>query len=510
MQLRDIDKKSLVILNSETSNILKGILKETKQTADELILNLVENYDVNNFQEIETFAIGDAIGYGIYVIDQNKTIVKANKFYQELTGMWEREYIGKNVNYVLDNYFVNSRAVAVESLKSGKKTEGLGRPRRTDKDLLVTAIPILDNNNQATSVITVLRDATEQVQLQNKLDKNLQKTEVYEHELNYYRSKEKQVQLFIGNSENMEKIKSLITQVAPVDTTILITGETGVGKEVVSREIHIRSSRKNYPYIKVNCAAIPASLMESELFGYEKGAFTGADNMRKLGFFEMANKGTILLDEIGEIPLPLQSKMLRVLQEKELTRLGGTKPIPVDIRIIAATNKDLMQEVKDGLFRRDLYYRLCVIPMEIPPLRERISDIHILADHFADKFNRRYASTKKISLEAIKVLERYDWPGNVRELENIIERLVVISKSDIIDAQMVSSVVCIGGEAENQVILNNSETSLKDAVMSLEKQLIERALNDTGSSYKAAEKLGIDQSTIVRKAKKMGIKNWKV
>ncbi|MCP4130442.1 MAG: Fis family transcriptional regulator, partial [bacterium] len=316
--------------------------------------------------------------------------------------------------------------------------------------------------------------------------------------------------LFIGNDENMEKLKCLINQVAPVDTTILISGETGVGKEVVSREIHTRSNRRDYPYIKVNCAAIPASLMESELFGYEKGAFTGADNKRKLGFFELANHGTILLDEIGEIPLPLQSKLLRVLQEKELTRLGDTKPVSIDIRIIAATNKDLLKEVNAGLFRKDLYYRLCVIPMVIPPLRERLSDIHILSNHFLDKFNRKYGMTKKISTGAQDLLKQYDWPGNVRELENIIERLIVISKNDIIDKTGISSVLQLEKIDGIQSILNNPECSLKDSVMILEKHLIEKALNDTGSSYKAAEKLGMNQSTIVRKAQKLGINNWRV
>ncbi len=251
---------------------------------------------------IDSFAIADAVGYGIYVINDQSVITDANRTYRELTGMWPKEFLGKSVRQVLDGFFVNSRAVAVQALETGRKATGLGRPKRVDKDLLVTAIPVFDEQEHVVSVVTVLRDVTEELRLQRQLDKNLEITEIYQQELDYYRSRERGTRLLMGITEGMEQIKTLITQVAPVDTTVLISGETGVGKEVVSHEIHNRSHRKDYPYIKVNCAAIPASLMESELFGYERGAFTGADSKRKLGYFETANHGTILLDEIGEIP----------------------------------------------------------------------------------------------------------------------------------------------------------------------------------------------------------------
>lgn len=484
-------------------------LEKTDEAPDNFIQKLFNVYEMYKSHEMETFSIADAIGYGIYVTDREKTIIKANKSYGELTGMWEKEYLGKSIKTVLKDFFVNSRAVALEALRTGKKVEGLGRPVRTNKDLLVTAIPIPGINGEITSVLTVLRDVTEQMTLQNSLNKNLEKSEVYEHELNYFRSREKLSDPFIGNSKVMQQIRTLIAQVAPVDATILISGETGVGKEVVSRELHARSNRKEYSHIKVNCAAIPEYLMESEFFGYEKGAFTGAGNKRKIGFFEMANHGTIFLDEIAEIPLVLQSKLLRVLQEKEITRLGGGTPVAVDVRILAATNKDLKQEVEKGRFRKDLYYRLCVIPIHIPPLRERLSDTRLLAEHFLHKYNKKYNVHKAFSNGAFEVLTRYDWPGNVRELENIIERLLVISNVDLIEDEMVSSVI---GITENKIIkslLACDTSNLKCAVNSLEKQMIETALAETGSSYRAAEKLGLDQSTIIRKAKKLGITAWK-
>ncbi len=503
------DSSLNISLDGELSQRFRSCCKNAKISDSAMVDKLLKSYELYKSQAMETFAIGDAIGYGVYLIDHNEIILEANKTYEELTGLWEKEYKGRSVQEVLDKLFKNARAVAVEALRSGKKTEGLGRPSRTDRELLVTSVPIRGKNGKVSSVLTVLRDVTEQMTLQKNLNRNLEKTEIYEHELNYYRSQESQARLLIGSSPRMEDIKNLITQVAPVDTTVLITGETGVGKEVVSRELHMRSGRKDYPYIRVNCAAIPEALMESELFGYEKGAFTGADNKRKLGFFEMANHGTILLDEIGEIPLPLQSKLLRVIQEKELRRLGGTKAIPVDIRILAATNKDLKEEVKGGRFRSDLFYRLCVIPVEVPPLRERLPDIQVLAEHFIDRYNRMYLKNKRMSHAALLRLTHYNWPGNVRELENIIERLVVITKEDEIDEAVVSSVV---GMPENPLVnslMSSGGMRLKEAVAALESRMIETALRETGSSYRAAEKLGMDQSTIIRKARKLGIKDWK-
>ncbi|MDC7227514.1 MAG: sigma 54-interacting transcriptional regulator [Spirochaetales bacterium] len=476
------------------------------ENPEEYLEQLVGEYEPIKKDKVDIFSFGDAIDHGIYVIDENGIITHANKQYQKLTGMWEKEYLGKPVAPILSKFFHNSRAVATESLKTGKKLAGLSRPRRTDCELLVTSLPIKDDRDKTTMVITVLQDVTEEIKLQKKFDKNLEKTEQYEQELNYYRTKEAETSVILGSSPGMDVLKNLIVQIAPVDTTILLTGETGTGKEIISREIHNRSPRAEKPYIAVNCAAIPESLIESELFGYEKGAFTGAINQKKAGYFETANKGTLLLDEIGEIPLNLQSKLLRVLQEKEITRIGGTKPTPLDIRIIAATNKNLKKEVKEGRFRKDLYFRLCVIPLHIPPLRERTADIPSLAEKFLSLYNKKHNTEKYFSQTAVELFKQYDWPGNVRELENIVERLIVISRSNEISEIEVSAV--IGPELISDSVLPEQNMDLKTAVANLEKRMIEKALKETGSSYDAAEILGIDQSTVIRKAQKLGISGW--
>ncbi len=236
----------------------------------------------------------------------------------------------------------------------------------------------------------------------------------------------------IGRSPAMSQIYKTIGRVADSEVSVLITGETGTGKELAANLIHQNSARRNGPLIKVNCAALPETLIESELFGHEKGAFTGAVAQRK-GRFEQAHKGTIFLDEVGEITLPVQKKLLRVLQEGEIERVGGTGVVTVDVRVLAATNRDLLEEVKKGNFREDLYYRLNVIDLHMPPLRERRSDITILIEHFLDKYRfKPGAPPTKISEEAIEMLERYDWPGNVRQLENEIERAVVLSQGNVI------------------------------------------------------------------------------
>lgn len=452
---------------------------------------------------IDIFVLGDAINNGIYVIDKNSVIIASNQAYSEITGMWENEYIGKSLPEVLESFFYNSYAVADIALRNKKIASGIGRSKRTNRDFLATAIPVLDSNGEVEQVISVLRDITEFIKLQEQLQSSIEKTELYWRELSYYREIEKEAGPFISQSPSMEGIKKMINQVASVEATVLIMGETGVGKEVIAREIHHRSRRRSGPYIKVNCAAIPATLIESELFGYEKGAFTGAAGQRKLGFFEMAEGGTLLLDEIGEFPMELQAKLLRVLQEHEFTRVGGSAPVKCDARVLATTNRNLLAEVERGSFRKDLYYRLCVIPIEIPPLRERVEDVPALAVHFANRFNSTYSTNKRFDNDALAELTRYSWPGNVRELANIVERLMVITSSRGIHRSNVQTI--LGGDCLDD---GKIDIPLKDSREALEKKMLLKALKETGSSYKAAKLLGIAQPTVVRKAKKYGIAEW--
>lgn len=246
-------------------------------------------------------------------------------------------------------------------------------------------------------------------------------------------------QLFIFHSSKIKRLLELMIRVAKIDSTVLITGESGVGKGIFASLIHHNSNRSKKPFMEINCGAIPENLMESELFGYEPGSFTGAKASGKAGIFEMCNNGTILLDEIGELPFNLQVKFLRVIQEQEIFRVGGTSPRKLNVRIIAATNKNLEEMVKNKLFRADLYYRLNVLPIHIPPIRERIEDTMPLANHFLEKFNREYKANKKLDINVLKILEKYQWPGNVRELKNLIERLVIISETEVIGLQHLPS-----------------------------------------------------------------------
>lgn len=310
----------------------------------------------------------------------------------------------------------------------------------------------------------------------------------------------------IGDSEVMQRSFQFIEKIAATNSTVMICGESGTGKELVARAIHYNSDRKNEPMVPVNCGAIPEDLLESELFGYEKGAFTGALKTR-IGRFELANGGTVFLDEIGDMSPALQVKILRVLQEHEFERLGGVKSIKVDIRVIAATHRDLEKAVKQGTFREDLYYRLNVIPFILPPLRERGSDIPLLANHFIGKFNiEKKQNINGISPEALKCLTRYHWPGNVRELENLMERLVILKGKGVIEQEDLPEKL-LGAEWSNAVPsmdIPDSGISFNTAVSEFERELILRALKKTNwIKNRAAKLLQLKRTTLVEKIKKI-------
>ena len=308
----------------------------------------------------------------------------------------------------------------------------------------------------------------------------------------------------IGVSASVVKIKETIEKVAPSEGWVLITGENGTGKEVVGKMIHRKSNRKDGPFVAVNCAAIPEELIESELFGYEKGAFTGAES-RRLGRFELADGGTIFFDEIGDMSLATQAKVLRALQEQEFQRLGGTDTIRVDLRVIAATNKNLEEEMKAGRLREDLYYRLNVIPIYIPPLRERKEDIPLLVNHFFKAFcERSRLRVRRIHLQVIEALKQYSWPGNVRELKNIIERMLILSSGEVVTLKDLPPGIMMG--ERDKAVNVFSQPKLKDARKVFERQFILRQLIEHNNDVaKTAESLGLDRTTLYRKMKQLGI-----
>ncbi|MBM7615886.1 sigma-54 interaction domain-containing protein [Alkaliphilus hydrothermalis] len=300
----------------------------------------------------------------------------------------------------------------------------------------------------------------------------------------------------------MGEVLHTASNVASVISTVLILGESGVGKEVVAKLIHKLSKRNDKALISINCGAIPENLIESELFGYETGAFTGAQRKGKAGLIELAHEGTLFLDEVGELPLNLQVKLLRVIQEKKLMRLGGLSETEVDVRIIAATNKNLFKMVQEGKFRSDLYYRLNVVPIEIPPLRKRRADIIPLCYYFIEKYNRKYRCNKELTPEVEDIFKRYSWPGNVRELENVIERLVVTTQMDEIDEKNLPLFFIEDNQSVYERVKLEGIIPLKEAFEALERKLIERAYKKYKNTYEMAEALGVNQSTVVRKIHK--------
>jgi DNA-binding NtrC family response regulator len=314
----------------------------------------------------------------------------------------------------------------------------------------------------------------------------------------------------VGASEPIQQVMEFVRKVADSDSTVMIQGESGTGKELVARMLHFNSLRKDRPLVPVNCGAIPENLLESELFGHEKGAFTGATHAR-MGRFELANGGTIFLDEIGEMSLPLQVKLLRVLQEREFERVGGNRTIHVDVRIVAATNQDLETLVEEKRFRKDLFYRLNVIPIVIPPLRERRSDIPLLIDHFLTRFNQtKHTEISSLAPDALHLLTEYDWPGNIRELENMIERLVVLKKRGVLSIGDLPDKICrksSGTELKEQFIrFSEDGINLSREVEQYEKHLIMEALRKAnGVTSRAAQLLQLNRTTLVEKLKRKGV-----
>ncbi|WP_240689310.1 sigma 54-interacting transcriptional regulator [Ammoniphilus sp. YIM 78166] len=351
-------------------------------------------------------------------------------------------------------------------------------------------------------VVIISHDMTEMDRLRQKLEIAQQQSESYKHELEDLMERTGQRKTLLYRSQIMEDTVDEMRRIASVDSTVMLFGESGVGKEVFAHAIHESSKRKDQPFIRVNCGAIPENLIESELFGYEKGAFTGADLKGKPGFFELAHKGTLFLDEITELPLNMQVKLLRVLQEREIVRVGGIRTIPIDVRIISATNRDIRERVEEGQFREDLYYRLNVIPISIPPLRDRPGDIASLAMHFLQKFNHTYEKEKSLSREALEILENYHWPGNVRELQNVMERIIVTTRHDYIEGHDILPILYADRSSKKIKPMVFDLMPMKDAIAELESQLIQLALRKHGSAAKASQILGISPATISRRMNK--------
>ncbi|PEL13654.1 sigma 54-interacting transcriptional regulator [Bacillus sp. AFS017336] len=420
-----------------------------------------------------------------------------------IPGFWNvdlKEMLGKSI-LEFENQGLFTPSVTKLVLEKKKKVS-IVQETINGRKVLAVGNPVFDENMEIDRIIIASRDITETSRLKTELKEMKKISEQYKKELEDIKSKDSFVKKLIYCSPKMEQIINQAKKIADFSSTVLLHGESGVGKEVIAQAIHQLGNRSSKSFLKLNCGAIPENLLESELFGYVKGAFTGADQ-NKDGYFKQADEGVLFLDEIGEMPLHLQVKLLRVLQEQEVIPVGSTKPIKVNVQIIAATNKRLEKMVQDGTFREDLYYRLNVIPLNIPPLRERLEDISLLAFHFLQQLNEKYNKSFHLTPDAINVLEFYSWPGNVRELQNIIERLVVSAEDQIINAEDVNQFLPNSYDFNKSKPVINKVIPLQEAIDYVEEQLIVLAMKQYKTTTKAAQVLGISQSSVSRKYQKI-------
>ena len=461
---------------------LKAIVKAMREIQKD---SMMFRDKLHEYQQIVEFLEEE-----IFVTDGKGNITFLNPQAEKVCGVKVQNVLGRHVSE-LEKEKVFSSSTTLEVLRTGKKVNLLQK-LKNGKTVLATGIPIFRNSGELTRILSTSKDVKEINNLITKLEHKDLELERKNQELNTLREEVFAQEKFICSSKEMDLVKDTILKIAPTDLTVMIQGESGVGKEVVTKVIHRLSARKKQPLIKINCGLIPENLMESELFGYEGGAFTGANKRGKLGKIELANRGTLFLDEIGEMPLSLQVKLLEFLQDREITRVGGTSKIKIDTRVIVATNRDLQQMVIEKRFRQDLFYRLNIIPINIPPLRERIEDIPSLINYFLKKFNGKYNLNKRFADEVIVSLYCYNWPGNVRELEHVVERLVVTSDSDVVTKDDLSDIISTGSPSRGKVICTDL-VPLKEAKKELEEQLVKRAYNIYRSTYKMGEVLQVHQ-----------------
>ena len=441
-----------------------------------------------------------ALDDGVYVTDREGNTLYVNEMYEKLTGLKRSEVLGLNVRTLKEKGVFDfvANPVVVETLEPVTNVQVL----KSGKRVVLRGFPVFDDAGQLALVITLVRDVSLIGQLRDQILHQKELISIYHNQIEHL-SAGSQVSSSSYESAQIRQLSDLVKRVASTDATILLLGETGVGKDWYARIAHDNSPRKDEVFLKVDCGSISESLIESELFGYAPGAFTGANRQGKIGHFEIANKGTIFLDEIGELPLTMQAKLLRVLQDQEVIRVGSSIPQKVDVRIIAATNRDLEEEVANGNFRIDLFYRLRVAVVDIPPLREVQEMIPGLVNHFLERFRAKYKKDIICHDDTMNIFMAYRWPGNIRELENTIQSLVVTCQGhEILPEDLSPCMQAVSYElmyTPSGTLSGTSGRTLKDIITDFEKQVIQQALDKYGSVSKASRALGINRTTLFRK-----------
>ncbi len=445
----------------------------------------------NNAQLVDLMnLIFDNLSDGIYITDSNAVTVYVNDTYEEISGIPTKEIIGKHIQYLIDKGYID-RSGTLIALKTNKKVS-FEQKYMQNKKAQITSIPIANKNNEVVLIVSIIKKLDNDNVKQNNSNQN---TSSFSKSLN---SEEYMSEGFVAKDSKMMDLVNQSLKISELDTTVLIMGETGVGKDEIARFIVKNSTRANKPFLSINCAAIPAALIESELFGYQKGAFTGAEKEGKIGVFQSASGGTLILEEIGELPLEIQVKLLRVLQEMKIKPIGATQEVDIDVRIIATTNRDLLKMIGENSFREDLYYRISTFSMTVPPLRERVGDIKPLINYYLRNLNQKYNKNKEFDDDSMMELLCHNWPGNIRELKNVIENAVILSPSDVIEKEVLS---IFNGLKINDAQLRGN-VNLKNAVIQFEYEHINAAYEKYGNVREAARSLNIDIATLVRKRQK--------
>lgn len=490
IQLYNENEESIniyIIIEIDEINKLESELKHQKTIINELNEILEGSYD------------------GILVTDGDGKILLVNSSYERVAAIKREDMWGKTMRDLMNPVWMPNSVsyVVIEQKQAVSK-------RQVTKDgrhIIVTGMPVFDKKGEVKKVVINARDISEIYELREELLREKQINRTYlENYKGFIEKRENNNESVLAVSKPMQDVLELAQRVANFDATVLILGESGVGKEVVADYIHKKSLRRDKPFITVNCGAIPDNLLESELFGYEKGAFTGANQSGKEGLLEAADGGTAFLDEVGELTLDLQVKLLRFLETREIRRVGSIDGRIVNVRVIAATNRDLDAMVEEGTFREDLFYRLNVVRIIVPPLRKRIDDIAPLSMMFLYQFNKKYNQNKELTIDVIKELEKYNWPGNIRELKNVIENMVVVSNNEYLQTEDIPwNKEKNSGRKIVSMVNNTEDLTLMEATELLEKTMLEKAKLKYQTTRAIGENLGIDQSTVVRKLKKYNL-----
>lgn len=438
---------------------------------------------------------------GILILDNKGNIIFSNEALSRIVNCESSKLIGENINTLIQKHIISKRSPSLKALREKRKVTQLFEIR--GQKILITATPCLDDHNSVEYIITNIRNLSElDLNISNEIDSPIivSKHQIIKKEVIREKIQALGFPDFNFESNEMTEICDLALRVAPLDIPILIIGETGVGKGLLAQIIHKSSSRKNLPMLEINCSGFPESLIDSELFGYRPGTFTGARKMGKTGLIEAANNSTLFLDEIGTMPLDFQVKLLKFLDDGYILPLGSTERKWVNVRIIASTNNDLYYKLEKGEFRKDLYYRLSVMPIVIPPLRKRREDIKVLIESFLKKYQKKYQKSVNISEEIMQRLLNYDYPGNVRELKNIVERLVLLSKNEILEEENLKQYLIFSNSSKNETFdMFFNDIPLKERLGNYEKEVIKKLMEKYKSTYKVAKILGVSQPTISRK-----------